>query len=542
VSPAVAGSLVTAIIFSKDRALQLDGLLRSLMEHVIELDDAAIHVLHAASNARHQAQYSRLASEYPAVDWVAESDFKPDLLRIASGSSHLLFLVDDAVFTGTVNMAQMVALLAEHPSALGYSLRLGKNTTYCYPFARKQRLPRLSAVAPGVVAYKWGKADLDFGYPLEVSSSLYRSSDVLPLLERMEYRSPNSLEAALATMASRFRRSRPGLLCGNRSTTFCMPVNMVQGEIDNRSGSSPTLTSEALADAFEQGQRLSFEDYDGFIPHACHQEVPIRLRPREERAPTVSVVIPCYRQAQTLPAAVESILAQTFTDWEIVVVDDGSPDDVDAAVTALKAAHPGRRIHLHRQPNQGVAAARNSGISVATGRMILPLDADDEIAPTMLERTVEYARGHPEVDIVTTDLIRFGAAQGVVRLPVFDRDLVCAMNILNYCSLFRVGLWTAVGGYSSAMDLGYEDWDFWLSCAERGARVGHVAEALFRYRVQASSRDTVARANHQRLRSLVRARHPALFSLRERALRRVRSNRARLWRRLGVRVPLSSGG
>ena len=95
--------------------------------------------------------------------------------------------------------------------------------------------------------------------------------------------------------------------------------------------------------------------------------------------PAVSVVIPCYNQGQYLAEAVASVNAQTFTDWEIVVVDDGSTDPTtQRLLTAF--THP--RARLVRSANGGLAAARNLGISHAAGRFILPLDCDDRIAPT----------------------------------------------------------------------------------------------------------------------------------------------------------------
>jgi len=113
--------------------------------------------------------------------------------------------------------------------------------------------------------------------------------------------------------------------------------------------------------------------------------------------PAVSVIIPCYQQAEYLAEAVESVVAQTFTDWESVIIDDGSPDATAAMAEKLIASHPDRRIRLVRQANQGLPSARNSGIAASAGRYILPLDADDLLMPEMLARTVGLLESDPTV-------------------------------------------------------------------------------------------------------------------------------------------------
>src|SRR4051812_15947600 len=110
-------------------------------------------------------------------------------------------------------------------------------------------------------------------------------------------------------------------------------------------------------------------------------------------APLVSVIVPCFGQAHYLPEAVGSVLAQTFTDWECIIVDDGSPDDTAAVAARLAAGDD--RIKIVRQENRGLPGARNAGIRAARGRYILPLDADDRLEPTMLEKTVAVLQSDP---------------------------------------------------------------------------------------------------------------------------------------------------
>ncbi|MCQ8191125.1 glycosyltransferase family 2 protein [Streptomyces rugosispiralis] len=231
------------------------------------------------------------------------------------------------------------------------------------------------------------------------------------------------------------------------------------------------------------------------------------------REPVVSVVIPCYDYGHYLPQAVESVLAQTYPDWELVVVDDGSTDDTAAVARSLIADHPGRRIRLLEQANAGVSAARNAGIAATTGRYVLPLDADDMIAPTMLERTVTVLERHPDIAIVSTDLSVFtddDLPAQVLELPAYDRDLLLRRLIMFYCSLYRREVWQAVGGYVEDMRAG-EDWDFWIAAAERGFTAHHIHEPLFGARHKDDGLHVEAAENDLAARARIVANHPGMF-------------------------------
>src|SRR3712207_4601210 len=115
---------------------------------------------------------------------------------------------------------------------------------------------------------------------------------------------------------------------------------------------------------------------------------------REDTEPTekplVSIVIPCYNQAHFLGEAIESVLAQTYPHFEVVVVDDGSTDNTEA----VAARYPG--VRCIRQENQGLAAARNTGIRRSNGSYLVFLDADDRLLPNALEVGLKHLKEHPE--------------------------------------------------------------------------------------------------------------------------------------------------
>jgi hypothetical protein len=201
----------------------------------------------------------------------------------------------------------------------------------------------------------------------------------------------------------------------------------------------------------------------------------------------VSVVIPCYNQAQYLPEAIESCLAQSCPPAEIIVVDDASTDDT----SKVAKCYPVTLIR-HRR-NKGVAAARNTGVKAARGHYICCLDADDRLAPEYMRRLAEHA------DIVSCTLKLIGAQSGVWKAPT-GRPTVSDMvrgNCLIAGSLFRREVWEKVGGYDENMRDGYEDWDFWTRAIAAWFRAWVVDLPLFEYRTYPGDRaDTPCTHDH----------------------------------------------
>ena len=279
---------ITVVTVSKDRALQLDGTLRSLASCCTDLDLATVYVLYKASTPRHRAAYRQLATEHPSVGLWPESSFRPDLIELVRGSDQVLFVVDDTIFLDTFSLATCAETLRADPTCIGFSLRLGTNTTYCYPSDATQEPPPFEAAGSGVLTYEWNNAGHDFGYPLEVSSSLYRTSDVLPILSERKFDNPNSLERMLSRQAESFVERRPRLACFERSVAVSVPANVVQTVFKNRHDSDPALDAEALADAFERGERLDVDRFRGLVTNGCHQELEFTFK-HDPATRTVSV-------------------------------------------------------------------------------------------------------------------------------------------------------------------------------------------------------------------------------------------------------------
>jgi glycosyltransferase involved in cell wall biosynthesis len=226
-------------------------------------------------------------------------------------------------------------------------------------------------------------------------------------------------------------------------------------------------------------------------------------------APRVSVIIPVYNAGEYLAQALASVAAQTWRDHETVVVDDGSTDPRTRAILQQASSHPG--VHVHRTENRGPSHARNLAIERARGTYILPLDADDYLAPDFLARTVPILDAEADVGIVHTWVGLVGRHRGVWRTGEFSVVALLTRCTLHVASLYRRQVWTDVGGYDPRFVDSCEDWDFWLSAAERGWGARCVPEVLTYYRRTRASRELRSRtpeASTRIMRSLVAKHRP----------------------------------
>ena len=208
--------------------------------------------------------------------------------------------------------------------------------------------------------------------------------------------------------------------------------------------------------------------------------------------PRVSIVLATHDGARFLPEALASVQAQTFGDWELVLVDDGSTDDTPAIV-ARAAADP--RVRPLAGPRRERCAARNRGIAEARAAFVAFLDADDAWAPEKLARQVAALDAEPAAALCYT-IARYVDATGrplAVRRPpeplagrIFPALVRANRMILSSVVVRRTAL-DAAGGFDETMPtIGCEDWDLWLRIARR-APVAVVAEELTRYRVHGAN-------------------------------------------------------
>lgn len=205
-----------------------------------------------------------------------------------------------------------------------------------------------------------------------------------------------------------------------------------------------------------------------------------------------SIIIPSFGQAQYLAEAIESALTQTHQDVEVIVIDDGS---VDGSLEIARAYVP--RVKLIQQKNRGLASARNTGIMNATGDYVLPLDADDVLFLSCVQRMAEKIEDTC-ADVVAPSIHCFGKGdQDVILMPNPTFDDFKEGNRLAYCSAIKREALLEVGGYSPKMDSlgGWEDLHLWYDLLSRGKKIVTIQEPLVKYRTKTESMWTKAEKN-----------------------------------------------
>jgi glycosyltransferase involved in cell wall biosynthesis len=196
--------------------------------------------------------------------------------------------------------------------------------------------------------------------------------------------------------------------------------------------------------------------------------------------PRVSVIVPCHNGGRFLDGLLASLDAQTFRDFETVIVDDGSTEV--ATREKLRVLDPAIRV-VH-QENRYLPGARNRGFLEARAALVLPLDCDDTLEPSYLAETVPILENAPpDVGFVFTHVRLTDTLAGVLprHLNRFDQLF---LNLLPYCMLIRRSAWQAVGGYDETMRGGMEDWEFNIRLSRSGLRGIEVATPLFVYSVR----------------------------------------------------------
>ena len=199
----------------------------------------------------------------------------------------------------------------------------------------------------------------------------------------------------------------------------------------------------------------------------------------EGKQPRISIIIPCYNDKRYLDDAINSVLASTLQDFEIIVVNDGSVDP--RTISVLNALnHPKTRVI--NQDNQGLVKARNNGIKAARGEYFLPLDADDTIEPDFLEKAYWILEANPNLGFVYSYAQLFGDENYVWKTMQYNFYELLWENGISVCSLVRRKAWEEVGGYNHNMVYGYEDWDFWINLGKNGWYGYLITEPLFNHR------------------------------------------------------------
>lgn len=232
---------------------------------------------------------------------------------------------------------------------------------------------------------------------------------------------------------------------------------------------------------------------------------------KSEKAPIISVVIACYNQGIYLSDALNSLEKQTFQNWEGIIVNDGSTDGTEEI--ALEYVKKDERFKYVFQENGGVSKARNIGAAQALGTYILPLDADDKLEETYIEKALSHFTHHPETLLVYCQWGFFGEATNHSQVSYKGYAKLLVNNEIFCSSVFRKSDMLRIGGFDEDMHLGLEDWEFYIRLLDEQSIVYQIQEPLFFYRIKAISKNVTAAQNIAEVENYIYQKHIRRYSL-----------------------------
>lgn len=264
------------LVFSKDRAPQLDLTLQSMKNHFVDWRDYRFHILFTYSNDMHRAAYQRAVHLHSEFTWHHESNFKNDVVRIFNSfkGPFVSFLVDDDVFIDHMSLdCPEFKEFANNPAISVLSPRIAPYVNYCYT-ARIQTPPPL--FQPGLCVWNWKNPSLqgDWNYPMSIASlHIFRKEDLNHAINNAWFKAPNSFEGNC--LAPNPPHHRPLMMCFSRCKVICGTNNRVQTENANYHENSHT--PDSLCQTFLSGKRLNPNANDGIIVPMCHGPVKLEF-------------------------------------------------------------------------------------------------------------------------------------------------------------------------------------------------------------------------------------------------------------------------
>jgi glycosyltransferase involved in cell wall biosynthesis len=225
--------------------------------------------------------------------------------------------------------------------------------------------------------------------------------------------------------------------------------------------------------------------------------------------PLISIIVLCHNYERFLAQAIDSALAQTYPNCEVVVMDDGSTDD-----SVEVASRYGDAVRLLTQPNQGLERAANRAVSEAAGELFAFLSADDYFEPAYVETLYEGLRRAPDASYSYCRARMFGSRTGLIKgFPFSPYLLIKLGNFVNGSALTVRRDYLDLGGYDPALsDFALEDWDLWLRMVEHGRRGTFVPEPLLNWRRhELASRNPEEDVKLERSSAVIRERHSVLY-------------------------------
>jgi glycosyltransferase involved in cell wall biosynthesis len=198
----------------------------------------------------------------------------------------------------------------------------------------------------------------------------------------------------------------------------------------------------------------------------------------------VSVILCSYNQSETIEETIESVLEQTYRNFELIIVDSMSnKNDCKYLIKYLD----NEKIKSYTIPSRGLSNRRNFGVSQSNGEYVLFIDADDKIDKTFLEKTVRVLIDNPNIGFCYTDTQHFGDSNGFWEQPEYDFNRLLQGNYICSCSLIRKKAFLESGGFDKNNYGYWEDYEFWIKLGSIGWFGKHIPEKLFYYRIHKQS-------------------------------------------------------
>ncbi|MCB9030228.1 MAG: glycosyltransferase [Deltaproteobacteria bacterium] len=262
--------------------------------------------------------------------------------------------------------------------------------------------------------------------------------------------------------------------------------------------------------------------YTRAIPHALKSWAKRTIEPLEKQEtkiqvlssePLVSAIIPSYNKAEFLRESIGSIIAQDYPNIEILVVNDGSPDNTEQVVSELKRENTHRPITHLLKENGGISDARNFGISRARGEYVVALDGDDIAEPSFVSKAYQGMKGG-KANLSCCDVQVFGAENKHWSPNEYDVLGIRYENTIPTLVMYEKALWEKAGGYRVAFPI-VEDWDFFLRCSAHSLKLNRIREPLFRYRATDSGLASIFEDKHNEVQSMIMIANADLYPVSE---------------------------
>jgi len=262
---------INYIVFSRDRACQLELFIRSMKFYFKEFNDYKINILYTYSDNRFKEGYDKLLKLHDDknINYIKEThDFKKHvLLLLDTNNLYTVFFVDDIVFKNpfTLNCKQF-KLFTMDDNILTLSLRLHPYLTYCYSARVEMRSPHFDSN----FSFKWQGETGDYNYPMSLDGHFFRTREIAAITKVLSFKNPNSYESLLAG----YPLNRPKMICFEESIIVNNPINKVQNFNNNVHGN---ISAFYLNDKFLEGYIIDLENFKGFKNISCHQEIEIKF-------------------------------------------------------------------------------------------------------------------------------------------------------------------------------------------------------------------------------------------------------------------------